>query len=92
MHQKYNSISVYDPTYPDLEHTVFKRCGWTENHRNANEATSINTPEHRWKEVDICMIVDSDHSRDKKSCNSRSNFLICINTALVQLNSKNCLQ
>ena len=48
----------------------------------------MNTPEPQDNEVDISMFVDSDHAGDKASCKSRSGFLICMNTALVQWLSK----
>ena len=82
--QKYNSRLVYDSLYPEIDHSVFKECDWSEFYRNAKEAIPLNTPELCGKEVDICMFVDSDHTGDKVSCRSRSGFLIYINTASVQ--------
>ena len=45
----------------------------------------MNAPEPWGKEVDICMLVDSDNAGDKVSCRSRSGFLIYVNTTLMQL-------
>ena len=28
--QKYNSRLVHDPSYPEIDHSVFKECDWTE--------------------------------------------------------------
>ena len=38
--------------------------------------------EPRDKEKYICMIVDSDHAVDKKSCRSKSGYMIKLNAAL----------
>ena len=68
--QKYNSRLVYDPLYPEIDHSVFKECDWSEFYRDAKEAIPVNAPEPCRKEVDICMFVDSDHAGDKVSCRS----------------------
>ena len=86
--QSYNSRLVYDPTYPEIDHSVFKECNWSEFYGDAMELISLNVPEPQGKKVDIHMFVDSNHSGDTVSCRSRSGFLICINTALVQWFSK----
>ena len=86
--QIYNSILVYDPLYPEIDQCVFKRCDWSEFSMDVKEALSMNAPEPQGKEVDICMFVDSDHPEDKASCRSRNQFLVFVNTALVQWFSK----
>ena len=43
--QRYNSRLVYDPSYPEIDHSVFKKCDWSEFHRNAKEAIHVNAPE-----------------------------------------------
>ena len=86
--QRYNSRFVYDPSYPEIDHSVFKECGWSEFYRDAKEAVPVNAPEPQGKEVNICMFVDSDHTGNKVSCRSRIGFLIYMNTALVQWFSK----
>ena len=82
--QRYHSRLVYDPLYPEKDHSVFKECYWSEFCRDAKEAIPINVPDSLGMEVNICMLVDSDHSGDKVSCRLRSDFLINVNTALVQ--------
>ena len=79
---------MYDSTYPEIDHSVFKECDWTEFYSNAKEAITVNAPEPCGKEVDIHMFVDSDHAGDKVSHRLRSGFLIYINTALMQLFTK----
>ena len=42
--QRYNSRLVYDPSYPEIDHIVFKLCDWSEFYRDAKEAIPVNTP------------------------------------------------
>ena len=65
--------------------SVFKECDWLEFYRHA---LSTNVPEPWGKEVDIHMFVDSDHTGNKVSCWSRSDFLIYVKSVLVQWFSK----
>ena len=76
--QKYKARLVYNCLYPEIDHSVFKECDWPE----------VNAQKPCGKEVDICMLVNSDHAGDKLSHRSRSDFLIYINTELVQWFSK----
>ena len=92
--QKYNSRLAYNPTHPEIGYINFKKYDWTEFYWDsgfywdAKHAILINAPESRKHEVDICIFVSSDHTGDKKSCRSRSNFMMYLSTALVQWYSK----
>ena len=66
--QRYNSILVYDLLYSKIDHSVFKKCDWSEFYRDVKEAKPMNVPEHLVKEVDIHMFVDGDYAGDKVSC------------------------
>ena len=81
---KYIPRRVHDPSSRDVDHSVFMKCDWTRYYWNVKEAVIMKAPAQRWKEVDICIFVDSDHAVDKKLCRSRSDFLIYVNTDLVQ--------
>ena len=85
---RYNYRLVYDPTYPEIDHSVFWECDWLEFYRDAKDAIPANAPEPQGKEVDIHMFVDSYHAGDRVSHRSRCGFLIHVNTALVQWFSK----
>ena len=78
-HLEYNSRLVCDPSYPKIDHSVFKECDWSEFYRAVKDAIPMNAPEPQGKEIDICMFVDSHHAEDKVSCRSRSCFLIHAN-------------
>ena len=84
----YNSRQVYDPLYPEIDHSVFKKCDWSEFYMDDKEAIPMNTPEPWGKEVDIYMLEDNNHAEDQVSCWSICGFLIYFNTTLVQLFSK----
>ena len=43
--QKYNSKLVYDLSYTKIDHSVFKKCDWSEFYWDAKEAIPVNTPE-----------------------------------------------
>jgi hypothetical protein len=85
---KHNSRLIFDPTYPDIDMTVFKQCDWKEFYGNVSEAIPVDAPEPLGKDVDIRMMVDSDHAGDKSTRRSRTGFLIYLNNALVDWLSK----
>ena len=43
--QKYNSRLVYDLLYPEIDHSSFKECDWSECYRDAKEAIPMNATE-----------------------------------------------
>ena len=86
--QKYNSSLVYDLSYPEMDHSIFKKYDWSEFYQDTKEALQLNATETQGKEVDICMFVNSDHVGDKVYCRLRTGFLVYVNTALVQWFSK----
>ena len=42
--QRYNSRLVYDPSYPEIDHSVFRKCDWSEIYRDTKEAILMNVP------------------------------------------------
>ena len=42
--QRYNSRLVHHPLYPEVDHSVFKKCDWSEFYRDAKEAIPMNAP------------------------------------------------
>ena len=74
--QRCNSKFVYDPLCPEIDHSVFKECDWSEFYRDAKGAIPMNAPEPQRKKTYIHMFVDSDHAGDKVSYRSRNGFLI----------------
>ena len=43
--QEYNSRLVYNPSYPKVDHIVFKDCDWSELYRNVMDKIPINSTE-----------------------------------------------
>ena len=43
--QRCNSRLVYDPPYPEIDHSVFKKCYWSEFYRDDKKAIPVNVPE-----------------------------------------------
>ncbi|KAL7467184.1 hypothetical protein ACHAXS_007438 [Conticribra weissflogii] len=61
---------------------------WKEFYCDVTEPIPSNVPKPLGKQVDICMLVDSDHEGDKQTRLAHSVFLIYANTALLDLYSK----
>jgi hypothetical protein len=80
---KHNSRLIFDPTYPDFALDSFPSFDWTEFYGNVTEAIPTNMPKPLGKEVDIRMMVDSDHTGKKQTQRSRTGFLIYCNMALI---------
>ena len=85
---KYNSRIVYDPSYPDIDHSQFKDCDWKEFYGDAKEAIPINAPPARGKGVDLRLYVDSDFAGNSVTRRSRTGFLVYMNMAPIAWSSK----
>jgi hypothetical protein len=66
----------------------FPQYNWTEFYSNVEEAIPVDMPEPLGKDLDICMMCDSDHAGDKRTRCSRTGFLIFCNMALIDWVSK----
>lgn len=86
--KKYNFRLVFDPTYNEIKTNEFKKTSWKQFYDNVSEAIPSDAPEHRGKDVDLTMYVDSDHAWDEMTRWSRTGFMIYMNTALIQWLSK----
>jgi hypothetical protein len=76
---KYNSLLIFDPTYPLIDDSTFQHHDWEEFYRGVQEAIPTNAPPPLGKEVDLRMMVDSNHAGDKTTQRSRTGFLIFLN-------------
>jgi hypothetical protein len=70
---------VFDPTYPTIDHDVFKEFDWQYFYGKVKEAIPEDAPKPRGKEVDLRLYVDSDHAGDHRLRRSRSGFFIFLN-------------
>jgi hypothetical protein len=78
---KHNSRLIFDPTYPDIDQTAFPSFDWMEFYGNVEEAIPPDMPPPLGKDVDLCMMVDSDHAGEKRTRRSRTGFIIFCNLA-----------
>ena len=62
---KHTTRLVFDPTYPDINLDSFPTYDWTEFYGDVTEAIPTDMPKPLGKEVDLRMMVDSDHAGDK---------------------------
>ena len=85
---RHNAVMTFDPTYPDIDMSVFKECDWKEFYEDTGEPIPPNAPEPRGKEVDLRLFVDSDHAGDKVNRRSRSGYFLYLNMAPVNWMSK----
>ena len=86
--KKHNSRLVLDPTYPDIDMSVFKRCDWTEFYGQVEEPIPPNAPDPRGKEIDLRLFVDSDHAGEHLTRRSRTGYIAYVNMAPVAWFSK----
>ena len=86
--KKHNSRVVLDPTYPEIDMGMFKKCDWKDFYGDAVEAIPPNAPEPRGKEVDLRLFVDSDHAGEKLTRRSRTGYIAFLNMAPIAWFSK----
>ena len=78
-----NTRPIFDPTYTDVDHNSFHRCDWKECNGDVQEVIPADMPRPLDKDVELCMMVDSDHTGNKQTRQSRTGFLIFCNLALI---------
>ncbi len=77
----HNSWLIFYPTYPDIDQTAFPSFEWTKFYGNVEEAIPPDMPPPLGKDVDLRMMVDSDHAGEKRTWCSRTGFIIFCNLA-----------
>ena len=84
---RHNSRLMFDPSYPN-DYSNFWDCDWTNFYEGAVEAISPNAPQPWGKEVDLCMVIDSNLAGNKFTRRSRAMFMICMNVLFINWYSK----
>ena len=59
------TAEVYDFSLLEIDHSILNDFYWSESYWNAKKAIPVYAPEPQGNDVDINMIVDSDHAADK---------------------------
>jgi hypothetical protein len=86
--QKHNIRLIFDLTYPETDMGQYPQFNWTKFYGNVEEAIPVDMPEPLGKDVDVCMMCDSDRAGDKRTRRSCTGFLIFCNMALIDWVSK----
>ena len=91
---KYNSMIVFDPSYPPIHSEDFITSDWKDFYGEVKEPIPVNAPEPRGKEVDVRLFVDSDHAGDELTRRSRTGYFVYLNMAPIVWHSKkqSCLE
>ena len=55
-----NSRLMFDPSYPNIDHSNFQECDWKDFYEGAVEVIPPNIPLPEGKEVDLCMFKVSN--------------------------------
>ena len=77
LEKKHNACIVFDPTYPEIDMSVFKECDWKTMYGDGSEAIPPRAPKPRGNDINLRMYVDSNHhAGDKRVQRSRTGFLI----------------
>ena len=85
---KHNLHLFFDPTYPNINKLCFPRDGWTQFYGNVCKAIPPDLPTPLDKEVEICMMCESNHAGEKcTQCSCTGNLIFC-NMALINWISK----
>jgi hypothetical protein len=69
---KHNSQIIFDPTYPNIDQTAFPSFEWTEFYGNVEEAITPDMSPPLGKDVDLGMMVDSNHAGEKRTRRSHT--------------------
>jgi hypothetical protein len=64
---KHNSGLIFGPIYPNIDLTAFPSFDWTEFYGDVEEAIPPDMPPPLGKDVDLRMMVDSDHAGEKRT-------------------------
>ena len=88
LEKRHNARVVFDPNYPMIDMSSFKECDRSLFYGYLHEAIPPNAPEPRWKDVDLCMFVNSIYAGDEQTRRSRTCFLIFLNMAPIVWFSK----
>ena len=85
---RHNSRLMFDPSYPDIDHSNFQEYDWTDFYECAVEAITPNAPLLTGNQVDLHMLIDSNHAGNKWTRRTRTRFMIHMIMSLITWYSK----
>jgi hypothetical protein len=77
----HNARVVFDPTYPSVDMGTFIKIYWKYMYGDVKEMIPSGAPVPRGNEVDLRVLVDSDHAGEQFTRRSRYGFVIYLNMA-----------
>jgi hypothetical protein len=84
----HNARDVFDPTYTAVDMDTFIKTDWKSMYGDVKEMIPSDAPITRRKEVDLRLLVDSDHAGEQFTRRSRTGFVIYLNMAPIVWFSK----
>ncbi len=81
---KCNSQLIFYLTYPHIDGSLFQHLNLKEFYGDFQEAILMNALLPLGKEVDLCMMVDSNHAGEKLTWCLQTEFLIFLNMSLIK--------
>ena len=85
---KRNSLMMFDPKYPEIDHDNFPRRDWNNFYGDMKELLPPAMPKPLGKEVILRMYVDADYAGEGATRRSRTGFIVFMNSAPIQWYSK----
>jgi hypothetical protein len=80
---KHNTRLIFDPTYTKIDMGQFPQFYSTKFYGDVEEAIPVDMPVPLGKDIDVCMMCDSDHAGDKRTRCSCTGLLIFCNMTLI---------
>ncbi len=77
-----------DPTYPAIDLSLFPKYDWSKFYGDVKEVLPPDMPKPLGKDIDVCMMCDSDYVGEQRIRRSCTCFLIFCNMALIDWVSK----
>ena len=84
----HNARLVLDPSYPDIDESLFEKRDWSEFYGNVEERIPKDAPVPLGRELLMRAFVDADFAGDVVSRKSRTGFIVMLNMSPVYWLSK----
>ena len=85
---KHNFTQAFYPSYLNIYQSNFGEGDCTNFYKDAVEHISPNTPLPKGKEMDLHMLIDSNHAGSKQTRRYRTEFMMHMNMSLINWYSK----
>ena len=76
---KYSSRLAFEPSYPDIDQSNFWECDLKDFYEGPVEPIPYNAPLPKTEEVDLFMLIDSNHASNEQTRRSKTRCMIYMN-------------